>query len=471
MRVLLIRPFLDIYDVLSKAGGTHYPINLMYLCAYLKREGHKVALIDYEVDSSRIRHLYTEIQQGQYDIVGITSMTPSYSNACSIARIIKKKFPEILIIFGGVHPTMLPEDVLLENPVVDYVVRGEGEITFTELLKTVESSRLEGLSSIKGLSYRKDGHTTHNPDREFVKNLDSLPFPDHSCIVRERYSEPLSLGQYRDKHNQIAEIFTSRGCPFHCKFCSNFLVMGNACRWRSVENVMAEIDDLIRNQHYNYIFFHDDNFTLNRSRVFALCKALQKRKIRWSCLTRVDIIDDEMIRVMKAAGCDKILFGVESGSLRVLRQIQKQTTPMQIVEAFRLVHKYKIKTQAFIIVGYPTETVADINKTIALLKRINPDFLFVSHFTPYPGTESYQQAIEKGYLKKGNWDNFLFIAGQPAARSDNFTKKELMHWQRKVLTAYILRIQYLLQKIVSLRNLGDIRYYANAALSFFRFVK
>ncbi len=470
MRVLLIRPFLDVFNVLRKVGGNSFPTNLMYLSAFLKREGHAVTLIDYENEPRRMRFLYKDIQEGQFQIIGITSMTPSYPNACFLVSLIKEKFPELPIVFGGVHSTLLPDQVLLENPGVTYVIRGEGEFTFVELLKTLQEGLKGDLKTINGLSFRLENQIFHNADRELIRDLDTLPFPDHTCIIREKYTEPLSPGLYRNKHNQIAEVYTSRGCPFQCKFCSTRLIMGQKCRWRSIENVMQEIDQLVLNQKYNYIFFHDDNFTLQKSRVLHLCNEMKKRKIRWSCITRVDCVDEELIREMKGAGCDKIFLGVESGSLRILQKIEKRITPRQIVNAFQWSRTYKIKTQAYVMVGHPTETVSDVKKTISLIKRINPDFLLVAIFIPFPGTEYYREAVEKGFIKAGNWEKSLFMAGKPAARSDNFTQDELYYWQGKIYAAVILRVQYIWYKVRSLRNFQDIRYYMNAALSFFKFL-
>ncbi len=470
MRVLLIRPFLDVFNVLRKVGGNSYPTNLMYLSAFLKKEGHSVSLIDFEVEPNRVRSLQQEIFQGQFQVIGITSMTPSYPNACFIASLIKKHFPQIPIIFGGVHSTLLPEEVLRENPGVDYVIRGEGEFTFIELLKVLQNPSFVDLEKIKGLSFQRDGKLFHNPDRELIGDLDTLPFPDHTVLNRKKYTEPISPGLYRDKHNRIAEVYTSRGCPFQCKFCSTRLIMGQICRWRSIKNVIQEIDHLIRDHGYNYIFFHDDNFTLQKSRVLLLCKEIKKRNIRWSCITRVDCIDEEIIHAMKDAGCDKLFLGVESGSPRILKKIEKRITPIQIVKAFQWAHNYKIKTQAYVMVGHPTETVEDIKKSISLVRRINPDFLFVSIFIPYPRTEFYQEAIEKGFIKVGNWQQSLFMAGKPAARSDHFTEKELFYWQGKIYAAFILRGQYLLKMLLSLKNVQDLRYYINAAISFFKFL-
>ncbi len=470
MRILLIRPFLNIFNDLSKIGGTYQPLNLMYLCALLKKEGHFVAIIDYEVEPKKIKEIYKDLQRGQYDVIGITSMTPSYPNACFIARLIKKRMPWISIIFGGTHTSILPEEVLFENPAVDYVIRGEGEITVLELLKVLESKDLSKLSLIQGLSFRTNSTIIHNPERTIIADLDTLPFPDRMSVKKENYKGPLSPGLYRNNKNRYAEVYTSRGCPYQCKFCSIRLVMGSRCRWRSIDNIMKEIDDLVQNQCYNYIFFHDDNFALDRTRILTLCAELKKRKILWSCLSRVDHVDEYLLRKMREAGCDKIAFGVESGSRRLLNAIKKNTTPMQIVEAFRLAKKYHIKTQAYLMVGHPSETKEDIKKSISLMKRINPDFLFVSVFTPYPGTSYYEEAIKKHYIQNGNWQNFLFFTYKPVSRSDNFTIIELYKWQRKILTAFYFRISYLLQKILSFRSFYDIWYYLNATISFMKFI-
>ncbi len=470
MRVLLIRPFINIFSELRRIGGLYEPVNLMYLGAVLKKHGHTAFLIDYEVESFDLAKLCSFIRLNGIELVGITTMTPSYPSGCLIARLIKKVFPQINIVFGGIHATLLYGEVLKENPYVDFVVRGEGDITFPELLTALQSGSREDIERVKGVSFRVETQIVNNADRDLIQDLDNLPFPDRSLIDRSKYTGPLAPGLYRSSNKRPAEVYTSRGCPYQCKFCSIHFVMGNRCRLRSLQNVLAEIDDLVQNQGYNYIFFHDDNFTLSKPRVLAFCKELVKRRIKWSCLSRVDLIDEETIRAMKLAGCEKIAFGVESGSLRVLRHIRKQITPVQVVKAFTLAQKYKIITQAYLMIGHPTETVEDVLKSIALIKRINPDFIFASMVTAFPGTELFDEAIQKGFIKKGDWSEFLFFPHEPASRSDHFSKQELYYWQRKILTAFYFRISYLWHKVLSLKTPQDVLYYIKATFAFLSFV-
>ncbi len=468
MRVLLIRPFNNYLSELIRVAGLYEPVNLMYLAAVLKQYGHEVKLYDFELDPFKLNDVLLKIEREKFDIVGISAMTPTFPNATYIARKLKEKFPTLPIVLGGAHATLLFDEIARDYRCYDFIVRGEGEITLVELLDAIKSGRPDDLTRIKGLTFHKGAEVVHNPNRELRMDLNTLPFPDRSIIDQSKYKSPISPGLYRNKKNKYAEMLTSRGCPHRCKFCSIHTLIGWKYRLRSAENVIAEIDELISRFGYNYFFFQDDNFTLSKRHVFSLCELLRQRHIRWSCISRVDQVDEKMMATMKSAGCDKIAFGVESGSSRILKVIKKRITPLDAYKAFNLAKKYKLKTHAYLMVGQPTETADDIKKSIALMKRINPDFLSVSIVTPFPGTEIYDEAVKNGYLKKGSWSKFNFFSDKPVARSDQFTQEELYYWRRKFLTAFYLRIAYIWRKVLSLRTIYDIWYYLNAMIVFIR---
>ncbi|MBI2304191.1 MAG: radical SAM protein [Chloroflexi bacterium] len=419
MRVLLVEPP---FQRFMGFKCDWYPLGLGYLGGALLQRGHEVRIYNAEfhrqpqyLSSSRLLKtfdLYTEalkdeghpvwreaaetIRTYRPDVVGITSRTVKFASACRIARLCKEHDPHIPVILGGQHPTIQTEEVL-KNPDVDFVARGEGEETLVQLVEALEKGR--GGEEIDGLSYCRNGEMAHNPPRELISNLDALPFPAREALVDREAYDPEAMGN----------IFTSRGCPFSCAYCSAHLIWTRRVRYRSIDNVMAEIKHVRDTYGTKQITFWDDSFTVNRERVHDLCRALRQegRDIYWSCNTRFDLIDEEMVREMKAAGCNNIELGVESGSAQVLQFIDKGLTLEKIREAARILNKHDIYWSAFFMIGLPNETKEDIQETLKLMKEIKPHWSTYSIFTPYPGTKLYQISRDMGLIPETmDWSQY-----------------------------------------------------------------
>lgn len=320
-------------------------------------------------------------------VVGITMPTAKYAMAVKIANYIKNEFPHITIVAGGPHPTILPLETLQE-PSFDVAVKKEGEFTFLELVNAIE--RKETLGTIAGIAFKRDGALYENPDREYIQDLDSLPFPAWDCTYQSAKHAPDSFGT----------LFTSRGCPYQCIYCASNKIWSRKTRFMSVERVVAELK--YTSQHFGAFNFRfaDDTFTLDKKRVTEICEKIKHAglDIRWMCDMRADSCNYEILKIMKSAGCFRVNIGVESGNPQILRYIKKSITIDQARRAFATVKKAKLESLAYFMIGFPNETLSQIHDTIKLIHRLKSDYTCVCIVTPYPGTQLYSDALGSGII-------------------------------------------------------------------------
>ena len=444
IKVLLINPP---FHRLKGLGHIYYPIGLGYLCAVANKLGMEARIYNAEAPDINEKLNYSEQfnqqikshkkyidalnDSGHYvwkeindviasfrpDVVGITVMTSKYASARKVSEIAKGiNGGHTKIIWGGPHPTLCTQDVIGE-PLVDFVVSGEGEETFEELL--TELVKGEGnLGNVKGLAYKVNGIAQINPARELVQNLDNLSLPDRENILYpERYFP-----------NSFGNMITLRGCPFLCGYCSAKSIWSKKARYRSIDNVVSEISWVKERYGSRDFYFWDDSFTLNRDRVINICNVLisSALNISWGCTTRVDLLDQEMLFLMKRAGCDYISIGVESGSERILKIIEKNITVKQIKNAVAMINKSKIPFEAFFMIGFPDEKKEDIEKTFQLMKEINGGTVCFSIFTPYPGSAQFEIAKRYGLIPaKINWSDYSHQG------SENYFVKDIPREQFK----------------------------------------
>ncbi len=374
MRILLVQP-----NTSTLRGTLCPPIGLMYVGAVAREAGHEVKILDRNIDYFSL----TKMKRFKPDIVGITSMTgPMLLDAVHVSR----KTKEILgkdtpVVWGGVHASILPDETL-QNDYIDYVVVGEGEYTFLQLVEALNNGSGE-IGTIHGLAFKESGKVKINEPRPVLKNLDVLPYLPWDLVNAEKYFDIEIV------------LVSSRGCPFSCSFCLSGR-KGPEHRYRSfsAERVVEEIkriEKLTRNRHLK---FHDDFFTGNHE----YCKKIfENLSSEYSLLlyTRVTFIDDNFLEMLGRFKRVWLSFGVESGSERMLRKYNKKITIQQIRDAFALCRKQKnIRTKASVILGAPTETREEIDMTLNLMKEINPTRHTYCVYTPYPGSELYDEAVQ-----------------------------------------------------------------------------
>lgn len=432
-KILLISP--PWYRIFGESSDSS-SLGLCYIAAVLEEHGYDVSIYnaDYNIglqptsivkmtskyeEYLRIlndmnhplwKEVKTVIAKQSPDIVGISVMTAKYGSALNVANLVKKYDPDIPVVWGGVHPTILPDETI-KNKDVDIIVRGEGEYTFLELVEN-----LGGLNKILGITYRENGKVIHNQNRPLIENLDELPFPARHLILGKENYYPEAFGN----------LFASRGCPYNCIFCASHKVWTKRVRYRSPENVVNEIKEIKRAFKTNQFRFEDDSFTSNKKIVEGVCDLLIKEKlnIKWTTETRVDLVTDVLIKKMKSAGCDDITMGVESGDKETLKRIKKGITIEQIRNANRILKENKMKFSAFFIIGFPWETKKEVDKTVLLMKELDPRMAVFSVATPYPGTELYDICVSEGLLlEKIDWSTF-FHQSPDMYLTKNLTKEE-----------------------------------------------
>lgn len=425
MKVLLIEPP---FMRLRRRKTSFFPIGLGYLAAVLAKHSFDVKIYNaehsdevFEVDNDSSgpydallgqhkyykqaladnghlvwREIEATIAAQQPDIIGITSRSAKFPSALKIASIAKQMNPRCQVVLGGPHPTIKPDECITDSN-VDLVVRGEGEETFLELCLALEKGQDYG--DIAGLTFIRDGRIVHNERRAFIADLDGLPVPARDLVLfPATYSEA-----------DMGALTTSRGCAYKCGYCSAASTWTRKVRNNSVENTIEEIKHIVETYGSKTINFWDDSFTVNRKRILKLCQAIidSKLDILWTCTTRVDLVDDELLASMKRAGCIRIDLGVESGSDRMLKIIDKGITIEKVKWAIKLIHKHKIQVSAFFMAGFPEETEEDLLQTIDLMKSIKVETMCLSIFTPYPGTALYDMAQSLGVIPEvTDWADF-----------------------------------------------------------------
>ena len=409
------------------------PLGLGYLAAVLEQNEYKVDVIDCQAAKLSYEEFKSEIGKRQPNIVGVTSTTLTYKSGLRIVKIAKEAFPNCLTIMGGSHVTFWDENALKECPELDVVVRKEGENTLLEIVQRLEAGK--SFHDVIGITCRKDGKIVKNPDRPYIKDLDSLPFPAHNLWPLE------TLRKYG---TIVYPIMASRGCVFWCDFCTAVRMFGRKYRMRSPKNVVDEIEFLHKTYGANQFTFYDDAFTVDQDRTAEICHEIEKRKlkIKWDCETRVDMVTKELLLKMREAGCIAIWFGVESGSQRVIDAMGKGFSLTQTMNAFQWAKHAGLMTVAGVILGFPGETKESAMETIKLVEKINPDDVGYYIATPYPGTPMYELVKEKGLLKVTDFNKY--DTATPTFESPEFTMEELREIREQAFHRFYIRPSYVL---------------------------
>jgi anaerobic magnesium-protoporphyrin IX monomethyl ester cyclase len=410
------------------------PLGLGYLAAVLEKNQYEVDVIDCQALRISYVEFRSEIVKRQPNIVGITSTTLTYKSALHIAKIVKDVHPTCLTVLGGCHATFWDDKALMECPSLDVVVRKEGEITLLELVQRIEAGK--SFHDMIGTTCRKDGKIVKNPDRPYIEDLDSLPFPSHHLWPIDR------LKKYG---KVIFPLVTSRGCVYWCEFCSAVRMFGRRYRMRSPKNVVDELEYLHNTYGADEFTFYDDAFTVNQSRVEEICKEIHDRKLKitWDCGTRVDMVTSNLLQKMKEAGCIAVWFGVEAGSQRVIDAMKKGFTPNKTKKAFKLAKEAGLMTIASVVLGFPGETPESARETINFVEEINPDDIGYYIATPYPGTPMADYVKKMGWLRVTDFDKY--DTATPIFELPTLSMQELRELREKAFHRFYLRPTYILR--------------------------
>ena len=405
------------------------PLGLLYLASYINKylKSFKAEVIDVMVNNYSLSSLKSIITRNKPFIVGITSMTPQLQGAVELAAYLKLNFKKIKIFLGGPHVSADPDFVNRFSDIFDYAVMGEAEKTFSEsMIKLSKGRKIPKIQT-----------------GEAILDLDTIPFPDKKLINRQKYS-------------QYESMMFSRGCPYHCYYCSRPSI-SKKVRYRSVSNLIKEIKSV-----YKYcqgkIDFQDDTFTLNRGKVIDFCKEVTEENLNldWRCNTRIDLVDEELLAAMKKAGCSLIHFGIESGNEKIRKEIvnKGQFTNKQIYKVFNWCKKYKIKVAGYFMIGHPEESKKDLEDTKEMILNSGIDLLGLSIPTPFPGSKLYEIAKERGIVNEEIIDKFArkelgegYVGNYPVFVSEKVSREYIYALMREINRKFYINFRTLFKKL------------------------
>ncbi|MFH1744869.1 MAG: radical SAM protein [bacterium] len=371
-----------------------FPLGLGYIASFLKEKGHEVIFLDL---SKRDLNLLDNPKIFGADLVGISITTPQLGMSEKIINILKAKNPKLPIVVGGIHPSFFMGQFIKDYN-VDYVVYGEGEVTMRELCDAVDNN-FSGIENIRGMVFKKNGEIITNPPRELIPDLNSLPFPARELVNYKTYLKPPGLirGLWTERS---ANITTSRGCPGRCTYCGVNYIFNKTYRRRSVDNVISEIDFLIKEYNLDGLYFMDDTFLMNTEWIEEFSEKFIKKKynIIWSCYGRVDTVNERILKAVKKAGCVQVEYGIETGSKKVLERIKKNTDVEKIKKAIKMTKENGLRALGSFIFGFAEDTEEDLKDSINLAREIKLNFSTAFFATPYPASEIYKQAVEENRI-------------------------------------------------------------------------
>lgn len=367
------------------------PLGLAYVGAALEKSDYQVEILDNYHLKKPIEQVKLEIKGLEPEIVGITCGSVTYRRCIETAKAVKEVLPSCKVVVGGWQPTYMPES-LLQHPEIDYLVMGEGERAMVELADNITKGEdKSAIAKISGIAYRHKGKTVKTPPI-FIQDMDQIPFPARHLLPMHIYDRIIP---YLNA-NPVDTMNVVRGCPYNCAYCETKKLWGSKVRAFSPPRVVAEINDLVQNYGSKGVYFVGDNFTINKKRTVELCNLMKKEKlgIKWVCDTRVDQVSRELLQEMKAAGCQTIWFGVESGSAPILEKLNKKITIEQITHAFKLCKAEGIRIACSFMLGIPGETIEDMEATFKFARKLDPDWCQFNTYVAVPGSALYKEIME-----------------------------------------------------------------------------
>lgn len=440
------------FGLLSAAGASRPPLNLLNLGAALIENGYSVAVIDGVTAIGGLDEVVESIAALEPRFIGLTAMTANIHGSSRMAALLRKRMNKAPIIIGGIHVSTLPEETMSSFGSFDIGVVGEGENTLVELIKALEKQ--EDISRIPGLVIRAKDGIRLTPPRALISGLDTLPLPAWHLL--EDYVRKYQPTLSRKTRLPSAYIVTSRGCPYSCSFCNN-IVHGRTFRSYSVDYIMNLVAHLVKAYGVRDLTIYDENLALNRQRIIDLCRRLidARYDLTWSCDARVDSVDDEMLGVMYKAGCRSIWFGMESGNAAVLERYNKGIKLEDSRRAAGLTRKHKIKSSGSFIIGGPQEAVSTIRDTICFAKKIGLDYFVPYFYTPVPGTPDYNTIEQYG---TADLDYRSATMTQPTFAPRGMTIADVRNWYIRSLVCFYLRPRIIFNLAKEAGFTGLLRY-------------
>jgi anaerobic magnesium-protoporphyrin IX monomethyl ester cyclase len=442
-------------DFSSKVSrvSVFFPLGIAYIAAYLEKHGScEISILDALIEGDTnegtvldggkaIRYGLTDdkiaerVREFNPDVVGVSCLFAAIEkDAVNVCDIVKKVKPGACTVVGGAHAGAIADKLVEQNQSVDFVIQGEAELTFVELLAAIPN---EGrIAGIDGLAFRADGKTRLNPKSKYIQDLDILPFPARHLFDMNKYFQKASAhGNF--KKSPYTQIISSRGCPFKCTFCALGNHWGSKQRMRSAENVLEEIEFLVNTYHIKELHFEDDNLTADKKRALRIFNGMIEKKfdLIWVVPSGMAVasLDEELLVKMKESRCYSVTLAIESGSQWVITKLMKKPVNLKKVpDMVKTVRKAGLEVRAFFIIGYPDETKETIRETVEYAKRLELDWAVFSIASPIPNTEMYRSCVKKGYFKESDYDPVRSFHTS-IIKTPEFTAEELAEMREEAI--------------------------------------
>ena len=418
-----------------------YPLlSFMSLSAFVKQRGFSTAVLDLAIEKNPYELLREKLNTLKPRFIGITAATTFFHEAKEIAKICHQTLgSDVIIVCGGPHASALPQDCLT-NSEIDIAMVGEGEKTLLEIIQGKK------LAEINGIFYKKDDKIFSTPPREFIDNLDSLPFPDISLYDIKRYRCAKIVSRY----SPVIQIETSRGCPNNCSFCAKS-VFGRRFRTKSPARVVEEMEYLAKNGTAELRII-DDQFTADLPRAKEICRLILEKglKIPWSlpCGVRVDRVDQEFFDLAKKAGCYQVSIGFESGDQNSLNSVDKGITLEQSAKCMQMVKKAGLESIGFFMLGLPADTKESMQRTIDFAVKLMPTYVKASVTAPFPGSRLFEQYQKQGRIKTQDWSKYNFHKMADVYKHPNLSQATIEKYQDRFYRSFYLNPRFLWTRLL-----------------------
>lgn len=439
------------WDTTAEDIGAFPPIGISYLAGYLvKNSSHEVKILDTLAERLDYNQIEGRIKEFQPEIVGLTAFTPTFYDVLQIVKIVKKNIPDCYVCLGGSHVTAYPNETMTHQE-LDFLVHGEGEIIFVNLLDALEKRR--DISAIEGISFRKNGSVIHNINKGYIKDINSLPSPAFDLLPLEKYKSAIGTG------NTVGTIASSRGCPYECTYCNRPY---RTYRSYTNERILSEMDYFYKRGIREFVFF-DDMFNLTPKRVIEISDAItaQFPNIIWSFRGRVDQVTEEMVRRAKKSGCRQILFGVEAGKDEDLKAIKKRINTKQVVDSIAICKKMGLETSTNWIIGLPThKNRKDILDLLDFAIKTGTDYAQFNILIPYAGTEIFAEGVKQNVLPADFWNEYV-LNPTPNAYipiwEEYLSREELSELLKICYRKFYLRPSKILEHVSKVRSISQFK--------------
>jgi len=439
MKCVLIQPSLRV-----KYLSVPPPIGIAYLASYLLSNGIEVKLIDAYAEKIDTREILDRIKEEKPDFFGVSAVTPTINKAIEYCNEIKKIDVNIKTILGGPHPSVFPEDILEKYKDIDFVLPGEAEISLCELIKAHANGA--DLEKIDGIAFRKGEEVIQSKSREFIQDLDSLPFPAWHLIPYEAYKMKIRKGT-------TLYMLGSRGCPFSCNYCA-ISSFWKGQRRRTPKNIADEIEHFTNIYDIFTIVFFDPMFCLKREWVISICKEIIRRdfnRYQYIADGGIGFMDPEMLSWMKRANFKSIQYGLEFGSQKILNAANKKIKVEDAIESVKMTKAAGINVSIAIMMGYPGETKKTVEESINLAKKLKPDHFGATNVIPYPGTKLFDYCKENDLLTSTNWDDYSFNFWEQKKhliKLEHISDEDLLKLHKKAIRTIRYSTNYILKTLI-----------------------